>query len=84
MNLRRHGPISSSLTGPTGTSTINSFMISSQDSQRIHLLNLNLSDLSCCKKVDSTLNKTKKPFIPPNYRHSNEIFKLIKVNHNLI
>lgn len=37
-----------------------------------------ISTISCCKSVDSTVNQSKKPFLPPNFRHSNEIFKLIK------
>ncbi|CAF1176350.1 unnamed protein product, partial [Adineta ricciae] len=35
-------------------------------------------DVSCCKDADSNTHKSKKPFLPSNYRHSNEIVKLIK------
>ncbi|CAF3718220.1 unnamed protein product [Adineta steineri] len=45
---------------------------------RYNLVKFRLADISCCKHVDSNIHKSKKPFLPPNFRHSNEILKLIK------
>ena len=42
--------------------------------------NFPLSTIICCQQLDSTTHRAKKPFLPPNLRHSNEIFKLIKVS----
>ncbi|UJR13521.1 hypothetical protein I4U23_000535 [Adineta vaga] len=35
-------------------------------------------DIACCKDADSNTHKSKRPFLPPDFRHSNEILKLIK------
>jgi hypothetical protein len=43
------------------------------------MVKFHLANISCCKRVDLNTHKSKKPFLPPNFRHSNEIFKLIKV-----
>ncbi|CAF3526547.1 unnamed protein product [Rotaria sp. Silwood2] len=67
------------------SSTINSLGLdnkSSSLSQRniSNLIHIRLSDIYCCKRVDYNFHKSKKPYLPPNFRHSNDISKLIKVS----
>ncbi len=50
-----------------------------RDRHRHDIVKFHLANISCCKHVDSNTHKSKKPFLPPNFCHSNEIFKLIKV-----
>ena len=51
---------------------------SRRDRHRNDIVKFHLSNMSCCKRIDSNTHKSKKPFLPPNFRHSNEILKLIK------
>jgi hypothetical protein len=50
------------------------------DRNRQNIIKFRLIDMHCCKRADSNTHKSKKPFLPPNFRHSNEILKLIKVS----
>jgi hypothetical protein len=50
-----------------------------RDRHRNDIVKFHLSNISCCKNVDSNTHKSKKPCLAPNFRHSNEIYKLIKV-----
>lgn len=49
-----------------------------RDRRRRNTIKFRLTDLPCCKRMDSSIHKSRKPFLPPDYRHSNEILKLIK------
>jgi len=49
-----------------------------RDRHRRNIIKFRLTDIPCCKRVDSSIHKSKKPFLPPDFRHSNEILKLIK------
>ena len=55
-----------------------------RDRHRHDIVKFHLSNISCCKRADSNTHKSKKPCLPPNFRHSNEIFKLIKVRNIFI
>lgn len=59
----------------------NGSMISTpwRDRQRHEMAKFHLSDISCCRRVDANTHKSKIPYLPPNFRHSNEVYKLIKV-----
>ena len=59
---------------------VNTFTSSWRDRHRRNAVKFRLTDIPCCKRVDSTIHKSKKPFLPPDFRHSNEILKLIKVS----
>ena len=50
-----------------------------RDRNRNDIVKFHFSNISCCKRADSTTHKSKKPCLAPNFRHSNEIYKLIKV-----
>jgi hypothetical protein len=69
----------SSLTSTGGISGLHSMTSSWGDRRRRNLIKFRLTDIPCCKRVDSSIHKSKKPFLPPDFRHSNEILKLIKV-----
>ena len=49
-----------------------------RDRRRRNTIKFRLTDLPCCKRMDSSIHKSRKPFLPPDFRHSNEILKLIK------
>ncbi|CAF2860546.1 unnamed protein product [Rotaria sp. Silwood2] len=68
----------SSLTGTSGVSGLHSMTASWRDRHRRNIVKFRLTDIPCCKRVDSSIHKAKKPFLPPNFRNSNEILKLIK------
>lgn len=51
-----------------------------RDRHRRNLIKFRLTDIPCCKRVDSSIHKSKKPCLAPEFRHSNEILKLIKVS----
>jgi hypothetical protein len=68
-----------SLTGTSGISGFHSLTSSWRDRHRRNITKFRLTDIPCCKRVDSSIHKSKKPFLPPDFRHSNEILKLIKV-----
>ena len=69
----------SSLTSTGGFSAFHSMTSSWRDRHRRNFVKFRLTDIPCCKRMDSSLHKSKKPFLPPDFRHSNEILKLIKV-----
>ncbi len=60
------------------TSGFHSMTSSWRDRHRRNIIKFRLTDIPCCKRVDSSIHKSKKPFLPPDFRHSNEILKLIK------
>ncbi len=67
----------------SGTNTgLHTISPSWRDRHRHDLVKFRLMDMSCCKRVDLNTHKSKKPFLPPNFRHSNEILKLIKVSYS--
>ena len=68
-----------SLTSTGGFSALHSMTSSWRDRHRRNLIKFRLTDIPCCKRMDSSFHKSKKPFLPPDFRHSNEILKLIKV-----
>lgn len=72
-----------SLSGSVATNSLTGVSTSLNEQERHPLLKVRLSSLSCCKQVESSTHKLKKPFLPPNYRHSHEILKLIKVNDSI-
>lgn len=53
------------------------------DLHRHNIMNFFLADISCCKRIDSNPHKSKTPFLPPSFRHSTQIWKLIKVTFSL-
>ena len=67
------------MTGTSGMSGFHSMNLPWRDRNRRNIIKFRLNDITCCKRVDSTIHKSKKPFLPPDFRHSNEILKLIKV-----
>lgn len=70
----------SSITSAGGLSALHSMTASWRDRRRRrNLVKFRFTDIPCCKRVDSSMHKSKKPFLPPDFRHSNEILKLIKV-----
>lgn len=71
------------LSGTGNFSGLHSMTASWRDRHRRNLVKFRLTDIPCCKRMDSSLHKSKKPFLPPEFRHSNEILKLIKVNISL-
>ncbi|CAF3485478.1 unnamed protein product [Adineta steineri] len=79
LNLQLNDQTSpTSLTGTSGISGLHSMTSSWRDRRRRNLVKFRLTDIPCCKRVDSSIHKSKKPFLPPDFRHSNEILKLIK------
>ncbi|CAF0747680.1 unnamed protein product [Adineta ricciae] len=66
------------LTNTGGISGLHSMTASWRDRRRRNLIKFRLTDIPCCKRVDSSIHKSKSPFLPPDFRHSNEILKLIK------
>lgn len=66
---------------PTGTNnSLQTISTSWRDRQRHNIVKFRLAEISCCKHIDANTHKSTKPFLPPNFRHSNEILKLIKVS----
>ncbi|CAF4978644.1 unnamed protein product, partial [Rotaria sp. Silwood1] len=65
------------------SSTVNSLGFDNKSSSLTqrnisNIIHIRLSDIYCCKPVDYNCHKSKKPYLPPNFRHSNDISKLIK------
>ena len=55
------------------------FALNNESNSGVTSLLRSFSAIVCCKQLDSSNPRAKKPFLPPNLRHSNEICKLIKV-----
>ncbi|CAM4740330.1 unnamed protein product [Rotaria magnacalcarata] len=68
----------SSLTATSGISGLQSMTSSWRDRHRRNIVKFRLTDIPCCKRVDPSIHQSKKPFLPPDFRNSNEILKLIK------
>ena len=69
-----------SRTSTAATSGFNSTTPSRHEPYRRSMMKFRLADVSCCKRVQYNAHQSGKPFLPSNYRHSNEILKLIKVS----
>lgn len=55
-----------------------------RDRHRRGMSQFYFSALTCCQRADANAHKSKSPCLPPNFRHSKEIYKLIKVNQTNI
>ena len=62
--------------------TANGSIISTpwRDRHRHDMSRFYFSTFTCCQRADANAHKSKTPCLPPNFRHSKEIYKLIKVN----
>ena len=83
LNLTLNDPTSSPSSTVIGTGVVpavNTITSSWRDRHRRNAVKFRLTDIPCCKRVDSTIHKSRKPFLPPDFCHSNEILKLIKVS----
>jgi hypothetical protein len=63
----------------SNTGGFHSLTSSWRERHRRNIVKFRLTDIPCCKRVDSSIYKSKKPFLPPDFRHSNEILKFLKV-----